>query len=395
MLWKRQTDGGIVDGRKISNSPIIADLDGNGTNDVGIGNSYAYFILNGPTGTVQQTVADWQSYEGSAALGNFGAAGWRLLINSFDTPGNRSWFTAYSVPAPKVDPPWPIWRKNLRRLGAAPSDGTPLPPWQCSKAVNPPGNPDPNSGKGYWVLLFNGTVQAFGAPHLGDLASAGVPGNAIGLAETPDGAGYWIVKSDGRVFAFGTARHHGDAAGQGHTIVSIARTRTGLGYWLLTSGGRVIPFGDARHFGDPSAMQLNQPVIAMTATADDGGYWVLALDGGIFSYGNATFYGSAGAMRLNAPVISMSSTATGKGYWLLARDGGMFAYGDARFHGSAPGLGLCSAPNAIELRRTASGRGYFTLMTDGGIYSYGDAAFFGASPGAAWFNPPVDIVVRL
>ena len=42
---------------------------------------------------------------------------------------------------------------------------------------------------------------------------------------------------------------------------------------------------------------LNQPIVGMAATPDDGGYWLVAGDGGIFSFGDAAFHGSTGASR--------------------------------------------------------------------------------------------------
>ncbi|HET9442893.1 MAG TPA: hypothetical protein VFO65_06190, partial [Acidimicrobiales bacterium] len=40
---------------------------------------------------------------------------------------------------------------------------------------------------------------------------------------------------------------------------------------------------------------------------------------------------AAGAVEVNQPVVGMAATATGRGYWMAASDGGVFAFGDAAF----------------------------------------------------------------
>ena len=38
-----------------------------------------------------------------------------------------------------------------------------------------------------------------------------------------------------------------------------------------------------------------------------------------------------------------------------------------------PGLGLCSLPDAVQLRASATGRGYWILASDGRVFAFGDA----------------------
>ena len=113
------------------------------------------------------------------------------------------------------------------------------------------------------------------------------------------------------------------------------------------------------YFGDAGSLQLNQPIVAITPTGDNGGYWLVASDGGIFSYGNAAFYGSAGSLTLNQPIVGMARTGDGRGYWMVASDGGIFAYGDAAFHGSTGGSSSTSRSSAWRRRRTARGTGWW------------------------------------
>ena len=44
----------------------------------------------------------------------------------------------------------------------------------------------------------------------------------------------------------------------------------------------------------------------------------------------ASFFGSTGGLKLNEPVVGMTPTQDQGGYWLVASDGGVFSYGDAR-----------------------------------------------------------------
>ena len=60
-----------------------------------------------------------------------------------------------------------------------------------------------------------------------------------------------------------------------------------IGYYEVDSQGFVAYAGDAAYYGDASSTHLNNPIVGMAATGDDGGYWLVASDGGIFSYGDA------------------------------------------------------------------------------------------------------------
>jgi hypothetical protein len=101
-------------------------------------------------------------------------------------------------------------------------------------------------------------------------------------------------------------------------------------------------FGDAKFYGSMGGKRLDQPIVAMTATASGRGYWLCASDGGIFSFGDARFHGSK--IRTAAPVCGFARTATGNGYWMTARDGTVAAFGDA------PVLGRVSADTAVLVR---------------------------------------------
>ncbi len=156
--------------------------------------------------------------------------------------------------------------------------------------------------------------------------------------------------------------------------------RTGQGYWLVAGDGGVFAFGDARFLGSTGAMRLNQPMVAMAASASGQGYWLVAGDGGVFAFGDARFLGSTGAIRLNRPVVALAPTPSGQGYWLVADDGGVFAFGDAAFHGSAGDIRL--AQPIVAIVPTESGGGYWLVAGDGGVFAFGDARFLGRGTAA-------------
>ncbi len=376
-------------------SPVIADLDGGGTNEVAISTGYATYVLEGGNGGTEQVLEQLQSAETTPALGYFGSRGWQLIVASFNSVYKTNNLSAYAVPAPSRSPEWAQWRKSADHVGAPASGGDPLPPQYCSRGDNPATQASAASGRGYWLLGRDGSIYSFDAPYYGGLSSVGVQATAIGLSATPSGNGYWILGVDGGIFSFGDAQFYGSMGGQALNapVVAMATTPSGQGYWLLASDGGVFSFGDANFYGSTGGMRLNAPVIAMASTPSGRGYWLLASDGGIFSYGDANFYGSTGSLRLNAPVVAMGADPYGRGYWLLGGDGGVFSFG-VPYYGSIPGTGLCTYPGGVKLRAAADGSGYWVAATDGGIFSFGSAAFHGSYPALSGANAAVDMALR-
>ena len=200
--------------------------------------------------------------------------------------------------------------------------------------------------------------------------------------------GYYQVDAQGNVAYAGDAGFYGDVGGThlNQPIVGMAATGDDGGYWLVASDGGIFAYGDAVFYGSHGGSHLNMPIVGMTATPDGGGYWFVASDGGIFAYGDAAFYGSHGGSHLNQPIVGMASTPDGGGYWLVASDGGIFSYGDAQFYGSHGGSHL-NMP-IVGMASTPDGGGYWLVASDGGIFSYGDAQFYG-STGAIRLNQPI------
>ncbi|HVX21230.1 MAG TPA: fibronectin type III domain-containing protein [Acidimicrobiales bacterium] len=202
-------------------------------------------------------------------------------------------------------------------------------------------------------------------------------------------SGYWLAASDGGVFTYGNAAFYGSMGGKplNQPIVGIAATPNNGGYWLVASDGGVFSFGNAAFYGSMGGKPLNQPIVGITPTLDGKGYWLVAKDGGVFAFGDATFSGSMGGKSLNAPVVGMAATPDGGGYWLVAKDGGVFAFGDATFSGSMGGKSL-NAP-VVGAAAGPSDAGYWLVAADGGIFSFGDATFKGSAGGLRLDQPVV------
>jgi len=398
LLWAVRPNLPAEGGGEIISSVVIADLNGDGRSDVAVGNGWGTFLLDGRTGNrLYDPVGVGRSYHNAPAVGDFGPAGWRLVIAGFHpdaatNPNGR--ISSYPIPTPGLTPAWPMWRQSPLHRGAPLSGGDPLGPNQCRRSSNPEPAPSAASGRGYWYLGRDGGIFAFDVPFYGSVPGLGIRAEVLGMAATPTGGGYWVLARDGGVFAFGDARFHGNMVGRplASPIIRLEPTSTGKGYWLLAADGGVFSFGDAKFHGSTGAMPLNSPVISMAATATGKGYWLLAADGGVFSFGDARFHGSTGGMRLNSPVISMTPAPGGGGYWLLGADGGVFSF-DVPFYGSVPGTGLCRYPAGVQIRASSTGKGYWVLAADGGVFSFGDAAFHGSYPGLTGERAAIDMAI--
>ena len=330
LLWAASMPWLNQPGGPVNASPIIADVDGNGRQDVIVGNDGELFGLNGANGAQILEIDRLWSYEASAAVGNFGAAGWRLIGAGFNTPNHTWHLFSVALPAQATAPAWPMFHHDALHSGST------------APAVVLP--------------LFSS--------------------NSVGLA---------AAAANGGVRVGGTTPFAGDLPSQGITpnlpVNGISRTATGLGYWLVADDGGIFSFGDAQFYGSMGGKHLNQPMVGMAPTPSTKGYWTVARDGGIFSFGDAQFYGSTGSIVLNQPVVGMAPTPLGHGYWLVARDGGIFSFGDAQFYGSAGSLGI---KDIVGMATSPSGHGYRFVSSSGHVHCYGDAVCAGDLTGQGY-----------
>jgi hypothetical protein len=380
-LWNVVPGAAEGDHTEILSTPILVDLDGNGVNDVAVGQAGEFYFLRGSDGArMYRPIEVGRVVQDSAAVANFGPGyGWRLVVQSWLPQGDglpihgAGRVDAFPLPkAPGVAPAWPQWRLNPRHSGA------------------PPAPPLPPAVAGYWLVASDGGIFSYGNAHYyGSTGGMHLNRPIVTMARTVSGAGYWLAASDGGMFSFGDAHFYGSTGAMhlNRPIVGMAPTPTGRGYWLVASDGGMFSFGDAHFYGSTGAMHLTRPIVGMARTASGHGYWLVASDGGIFSFGDARFYGSTGNLRLVRPIVGMARTTIGAGYWLVASDGGMFSFGDAHFYGSTGGQPL-AAP-IVALTPTMSGNGYWLVGSNGDVFPFGDAQFYGSAGGYPLNRPIV------
>jgi hypothetical protein len=190
----------------------------------------------------------------------------------------------------------------------------------------------------------------------------------------------------------GTATVTGTLNGSaiGHTATATlpgGSTGGSTGYWTVANDGGVFSFGPS-FYGSTGNLKLNQPVFAITSTADGKGYWFVARDGGVFTYGDGVFRGSVPALGIHVTnIVGMAAdTATG-GYWLVGSDGGVYAFG-APFDGSVPGLHQ-HISNIVGMAATADGGGYYLVTSTGAVYAFGDANYQGGPNTLPRINAPI------
>ena len=130
LLWRVQPDHAHFPAQPFGGGVIIADLQGDGGQDVALGSAAAMILLDGATGASLEGHLPWQdrtgfsrSYEAAPAVGELGGER-RLVLAAFDTPNNNSRLAAYSLPASPAEDAWPMFGRDAARSGNADPDAT-------------------------------------------------------------------------------------------------------------------------------------------------------------------------------------------------------------------------------------------------------------------------------
>jgi len=238
------------------------------------------------------------------------------------------------------------------------------------------------TGDYYGIYLMSGAASSTVTGNTVSVSTGGVP---IYIAPAP-GAGYSLLGSDGGIFTYGQARFWGSTGAHhlNQPIVAMAMTPDDGGYWLVARDGGVFSFGDANFYGSASG-KATSPIVGIAATHDGGGYWLVDSAGGVFGYGDAKSIASTGTLA--PPIVGIAATPDDGGYWLVGSDGGVSNVGDAKSFGSPRNL----ASPVVGITATPDGGGYWLVGSDGGVFNFGDAKFAGSAGSIHLASPIVGI----
>jgi hypothetical protein len=364
--------GGVILGQIVT-----ADLTNDGKQDLLVPTGAGMYAFDGNSGAKLFALNEGNNwYQNSAWVGDLDNNGKIDLVVVGNTPGGTGVAQRYELTGAVMGSHnYPQFRYDARKTGNV--NGVPLRQNHCTT----PG--------GYRMVASDGGIFAFcDSNFYGSKGGQHLNAPMVNMATTPSGNGYWTVASDGGIFGFGDANYYGSKGGQplNQPIVGMAATPSGHGYWLVARDGGIFAFGDANYYGSKGGQPLNEPIVGMAATPSGHGYWLVARDGGIFAFGDANYYGSKGGQPLNAPIVGMIRTSNGGGYLMIASDGGIFTFGNGVYRGGMGGQHL-NAP-IIGITETPDHAGYWLVASDGGIFSYGTAHFFG-SMGGHHLNQPI------
>jgi hypothetical protein len=213
-----------------------------------------------------------------------------------------------------------------------------------------------------------------------------------GVAQSPitglTGLSYTLTNPmAGASYSFTVAAVIGGVTGPASAQSSTVTTPSSGGYWTVGGDGGVFSFGPS-FYGSTGNLKLNQPVVALTSTADGKGYWFVAKDGGVFAYGDAAFHGSVPGVGVHVSnVVGIAADTSTGGYWAVGSDGGVYAF-DAPYEGSVPGLGQHLA-TIVGIAATPDGGGYYLVSATGAVYAFGDAKYQGGANTLAHINAPI------
>jgi hypothetical protein len=392
-IWSRVFDAH----HKVTSSPILVDLTGgrDDGNDVVVGAARGLYVLAGDNGKILslsgakqpalESGCDTSSSAAVAYVPDTRGNGWMLYFacGGPTAPGTLVAYPFPIAPAASNPPAWPEWRANADRTGIA----DPLSVQQA------PCTPTSDNDPGYRFATADGAVFDLGSvSYCGGLNTAVLPSNVVSMASTPDGGGYWLLLADGSVYAFGDAKWYGDLRGSawhggpvppGAPVVGIAATPDGKGYFVLAADGSVYAFGNAKYSGSRGGLWIDGAVVGIAVDPLTGGYWVVTSRGAVYAE-DAPDYGSAASLQLSSPVVGIAAAPDGSGYLIATQDGDVYSYG-VKSSGSKSRSHVCSP--VIGIAAGSSGDGYWLASANGTVVRSGTSRSYGEVPATAHSEP--------
>jgi len=371
-------------------SPVLVDVSGGHDHgdDVLVGDARGLHLIAGDTGKFLYNTGNRLSsisagcdVAGDPAVtyvpGSRGS-GWMLYL-ACGGPTIGAHLVAYPLPmAPaSFNPPaWPEWRANGDRTGIA--DPLSVPRAWCTRSGD--------LHAGFRLATGDGKLFDLGnLSYCGGLNDTVLPSKVVSMATTPNGGGYWLLLTDGAVYAFGDAKWYGDLRGStwhggpvppGAPAVGIAATPNGAGYYVASADGDVYAFGDAVYRGSRGGRNTEGGIVGIAVDRATGGYWLVTRRGGVYAF-HAPNHGSVGGRRLASPVVGMAALPDGSGYWLAGANGAVYAYG-VPSHGSAAHEHLSS--RVVGMATNSAGGGYWLAEASGTILRFGHIDSYGEVP---------------
>lgn len=406
-LWERRT-GDVID-----SSPVIVDLDGDGTLDVVVGSGHDY--LNADS----RKVWAWRATDGTPLAGWPVSTGGEVFsspaVADIDADGRPE-----VVVGSRDGKVWAFNHDGSLRWSVAPNapgeGGGPIVASPVLVEVTGDSRPEVVIGNGWGVFVLDGRTggRVTGPPVWGtsysNAAAVGTLGGTrmLVVAGTTPGVGGRMtgvrLPAGGTgdpwpMFGGGPTRRAGPLPGRaprppwfcsgGDNPPARPSSTSAAGYLLVFADGKVVAHGAATWAGDLSGQGRR---VVDAAAAPGGGYWLLEDTGRVQAFGGAPHLGDPSGLNLVAPPRRIVAHPSGAGYWILASDGGVFTYGDpqvVRFWGSMGGRPL-NGP-VIDMAAHPSGRGYWLLGSDGGVFTFGpkDLVRFRGSMGGRPLAAPV------